>query len=144
MVHYNLQLTHWVSYCTLPPPIDPLVIFMEHYYFLVALWISYRCTSLSYWPTGYIYGTLLLTHWISLWYTTLSYWPTGYLYGTLLFYWPSGYLRVALPSPIGPLYISLVRYLTTGFPCGKLLSSTGPMTISIVHYPLLLAYWISL
>ena len=109
---------------------------MVHYSFLLTYWISLWYTFIFYWPTGYLYITLLSTidpvaismvhsyflvaHWISLvhyhllfahmlslWYTTLSYWPTDYPYATIL-------------------------------------SSTGQMAISMVHNPLLLAHWISL
>ena len=107
-VHYYLQWPTGYLYRTLPSPIGPLVIPMIHYYLLLAHWISLWYTTLSYWSTGYLFGSfyLLLAHWIYLWYTTLSYWPTGYLYGTLL-------------SSTGPMAICIVHlyplcYWSTG------------------------------
>ena len=107
---------------------------MALYSSLLANWLSIWYTTMFYWSTGYLYGTLLspigplaipmvhyppllaismihyyliLAHWLSLWYATLPYWPTGYLFGTLL-------------------------------------SSTGPLDISMLHCYLLLIHWISL
>ena len=121
MVHYYLLLAHWIYlYGTLP--------------LLLAYLLSLWYTTLSYWPTGYPYGTLLsstgpmaismvhypllLAHWISLLYTAIFYWPAGYLFGTI-------------PSPNGNHY-------------GTLLPSSGPLEISMVHSPLQSTHWLSL
>ena len=111
---------------------------MVHFTFLLAHCLSQWYTTTFYWPTGYLYGTLLstgpmviygtllsssgpmdipmvhyallLANWLSLCYTAIFYWPTGYLYGTL-------------PSNVGPLAISLA--------------------ICMVPYYLRLAHWLS-
>ena len=135
--------------------------------------LSLWYTTVFYWPTGgsMEHYCLLLTHWISQRYTVLSFWHTGYLYGTLLSstgpldiakvhypsYWPNEYLYGTLPSPIDPLAITMVHYyllldhlislcyttLTywpTCYPYDTLSYSTGLLYISLVHYPLLLAH----
>ena len=147
---------------------------MVHYYLILAQWLSLWYTTLSYWPTRYLYCTLLsstcpldislvqyplllaiimvhsyllLAHWKSQWYTPLFNRHTGYF--------------ITLLSSTGPLYISMVHspplltqwlylwytthsYWPTGYPYGTLLSSTGPLDIYMVHYYLLLADWLSL
>ena len=114
--------------------IGPLVIPMLHCYLLLAHWIWY--TTLFYWPTGYLYGSLsfpigpqaismvhyclLLDQWLSLLYTALFYWPTGYLW-------------VTLSSPIDTRVIFMVHYylqLATGYLYG--------------NYIFLLDHWLSL
>ena len=86
--HSYLLLTHWISlwyitlslwptgysYVILLSSTGPLDISMVHYLFTI-------CPM----ATPMLHCHPLLAHWISLWYTTLSYWPTGYLYGTLSF-----------------------------------------------------------
>ena len=174
-------------YGTRHSPTGPLDISMVHYYLLLAHWIALWFTP------------LLLAHLLSLWYTTLSYWPTGYLSGTLLsstglmvismvhyplllahwisllytsiFYWPAGYLFGTIPSPIGNHYgtplslpahwksqwyiplqsthwlslmFTLIFYWPTGYLNGTLPTPSDPMAISVVYYPPLLAHWLSL
>ena len=135
MVHYFLQLTHWISvwytslscwptgfpYGTLLSSTGTMAIPMVHFCLLMAHWLSLWYTILSYWPTGYLYGTLvysngplaiplvhyppLLAHWLSLWYTSIFYWPTGYLNGTLL----SSRVRSAHLSPGLPTGLTRVN-----------------------------------
>ena len=121
---------------------------------------------------------LLLAHWPSLCYSTIFYWPTGSLYGTLPTF-PSPVAPcatyVTLPFSTGPLAVSMVHYCllllllanwlslwyTTifywpnGYLYGTQLSSTGPLAlsgvlyylllaISMVHYYLLVSHWLYL
>ena len=118
---------------------------MEHYYILLALWISQRCTTLSYWPTGYIYGTLLSsidTPDISMVHAPLLL-VTGYLYSTLLS--STGALNISMVHY--PLllahWLSLcytpIFYRPSGYLCGKLPSLISPFFIPMIHCYLLLA-----
>ena len=107
-----------------------------------------------------VHFSLQLVHWLSVWYTTVFYWPTGYLWGTLpspiglmafryttIFNWPTGYPFGTLPSPIGPLAIPIVHtylLLTTGYLFGTLPFPIGPLTILMLHCYLLLAHLIFL
>ena len=153
MVHYHLLVTHWISiwytilsywptgyiYDTLPSPFGLLVISMVYYPSLTGpLDITL------------VYHYLLLTHWISLWYTTLSYWPTGYPYATLLsstgpldtsvvnyplllaYFYPYVTLLSSTSHWIS-LWFIIISYLPTSNPYVTLLSSTGPLDISMVH-----------
>ena len=176
MVHHDLQLAIWLSlrytnifysptghpygtpsifyrhigylYDTLPSTTCLLAVPEVHYYLLLAQWPSLCYSTIFYWPTGSIYGTLpsspspvapshvtlpfstgplavsmvhyylLLANWLSLWYTTIIYWPTGYLYGIQL-------------SSTGPLTLSRVLYYLL-------------LAVSIIHYYLLFSHWLSL
>ena len=103
---------------------------MVHYYLLLSHWLSIWYTTIFYWPTGFIYDTLLyiLTHY----YLLLANWPTP-CYSTI-FYWPFGSFYGTLPSSPGPVAPSNV---TLPF-------ATGPLAISMVLYNFLLSHWLSL
>ena len=132
---------------------------MVHSHLLLTQWLSLWYTTLSYWPTGHLYGTLLsftgpldistvqypliLVNWLSVWYTTIFYlldislvhYPFLLahwisLWYTTIFYWPTGYPFGTLPSPIDPLVISTDHFWS--------------LAICMVHYYLLLAHSISL
>ena len=121
---------------TLSSPIGPLAIFMEHYCIPMAHWLSLWYTIPPIAP------------WLSLWYTSIFYWPTGYLNGTLL----SSTSPLAIPmvcySPILTHWLSIcyttIFFLPAGYLCDTLSSRIGPLSIPTVHFYLLLAHWISL
>ena len=137
--------------------IDPLVIPMLHCNLLLAHWIWY--TTLSYWPTGYLFGSLyfpigplaismvhyclLLDQWLSLLYTALFYWPTGYLFSNL----PSSTCPLDISMEHYPfllvhllsLWYTSIFYWPTGYLWVTLSSPIGTLVISMVHYYLLLA-----
>ena len=109
-------------------------------------WLSVMYTLVFYWPTGYLYGTLLcpIVPMLSLWYTSIFYWPTGYLYGTLPPLLAHLIFYGTLHSPIGPLAIPMVHYYlllakSYLFFC-TLPSPTGPLDISIYTT---IFYWLA-
>ena len=106
-------------------------------------------TSITYWPTGFTYGTQLsptgslaiplvlyyhlLCHWLYFWYFTITSWPNGYAYSILLSHPGSiAILMILYHYHLAHwlyLWYSTINYyhlLATGFTNGALLSSTGP------------------
>ena len=106
-------------------------------------WLSLLYTTIFYWPTVYLYGTLssstgqlalpmvncslLMAHWLSLWYTTIFNWLTGWsLLYTAISYWLTIYLY-------GKLLFLLAHWLSLYWPSGYFwhTSSTGPLAVSV-------------
>ena len=159
-VHYHLLLPHWPS-------------LWYSQYLLQAHWLSLWYTTICPFAVSVVHCYLLFAHWPSLCYSTIFYWPTGSLYGTL----PSSNSPVApscvtLPFSTGPLAVSMIHYYLllanwlslwyttifswpTGYLYGTQLSSTGRLTLPrvlynllqaflMVHYHLLLVHWLNL
>ena len=134
------------------------------YYHMLAHCLYLWYTTTFYWPTAYIYGTLLpstglllipmvpnylrLAHILSLWCSTAFYWLLSIPVVLCIFYWITDCTSVTLLPSSGSLLIPMVLYylllahylfLCTAYTFGTLLPSTGSLPILMVIYCHLLA-----